>query len=419
MSATVDAAMLSSAPRFAALPPLSLYVHIPWCVRKCPYCDFNSHEARGDVPQQAYVDALLADLEMALPRIWGRKVNTIFIGGGTPSLFDAPAVDALLSGIRARVPVLPDAEVTLEANPGTFERQRFAGFYAAGVNRLSLGIQSFSAPQLAALGRIHDADEAKRAAESALMIFGNVNLDLMYALPRQTPDEALRDAATAIGFGAPHLSFYQLTLEPNTLFHRYPPPLPDDEVAADIEDAVLEALDAAGYVHYETSAHAKSGRECRHNVNYWRFGDYLGIGAGAHSKLSFPGRVVRELRWKQPKRYLDGVARGEARQEQVSVVRRDLPFEFMLNALRLTQGVPASLFAERTGLPLSAAAQPIAEAVRRGLLDPDPTLLRPTALGRRFLNDLQALFLPAERAGSPMNEARSTMTLVREPAVRP
>jgi oxygen-independent coproporphyrinogen-3 oxidase len=397
MSATVDAAMLSSAPRFAALPPLSLYVHIPWCVRKCPYCDFNSHEARGDVPQQAYVDALLADLEMALPRIWGRKVNTIFIGGGTPSLFDAPAVDALLSGIRARVPVLPDAEVTLEANPGTFERQRFAGFYAAGVNRLSLGIQSFSAPQLAALGRIHDADEAKRAAESALMIFGNVNLDLMYALPRQTPDEALRDAATAIGFGAPHLSFYQLTLEPNTLFHRHPPPLPDDDAAADIEDAVHGALAQAGYVRYETSAFARQGLQSRHNLNYWRFGDYLGIGAGAHSKLSFPDRVERELRWKQPAQYMRQVAEGAPLQERNAIGREDIGFEFMLNALRLVDGVPASLFAERTGHPLAIVARGIAEATRRGLLDPDPAWLRPTPLGRRFLTDLQSVFLPSTR----------------------
>ena len=419
MSGTlIDPATLAG-PRFTALPPLSLYVHIPWCIRKCPYCDFNSHAAGDELPEDAYVDALIADLEAALPGIWGRKVGTVFIGGGTPSLFSAASIERLLSAVRARLPVSPDAEITLEANPGTFERAKFAGFFAAGVNRLSLGVQCFDDRFLRALGRVHDAEEARRAAEAALTIFGNVNLDLMFALPEQSVDDARRDVAAALAFAPPHLSFYQLTLEPNTLFHRYPPPLPDDEVAADIEDAVLEALDAAGYVHYETSAHAKSGRECRHNVNYWRFGDYLGIGAGAHSKLSFPGRVLRELRWKQPKRYLDGVARGEARQEQVSVVRRDLPFEFMLNALRLTQGVPASLFAARTGLPLSAAAQPIAEAVRRGLLDPDPTLLRPTALGRRFLNDLQALFLPAERAGSPMNEARSTMTLVREPAVRP
>jgi oxygen-independent coproporphyrinogen-3 oxidase len=414
--ALVDPAALTG-PRFTALPPLSLYVHIPWCIRKCPYCDFNSHPAGDDLPEDAYVDALIADLEAALPGIWGRKVGTVFIGGGTPSLFSAASIERLLSAVRARVPLLPDAEITLEANPGTFERAKFAGFFAAGVNRLSLGVQSFDDRFLHALGRVHDAEEARRAAEAALTIFGNVNLDLMFALPRQSVDDARRDIAAALAFAPPHLSFYQLTLEPNTLFHRYPPSLPDDEAAADIEDAVLEALDAAGYVHYETSAHAKAGRECRHNVNYWQFGDYLGVGAGAHSKLSFPERVVRELRWKQPKRYLDEVARGNALQERASVARRDLPFEFMLNALRLTQGVPASLFAERTGLPLSAAAQPIAESVRRGLLDPDPARLRPTALGRRFLNDLQALFLPADREISA--KSGSTTTLVREPAVRP
>jgi oxygen-independent coproporphyrinogen-3 oxidase len=382
-------------PRFAALPPLCMYVHIPWCVRKCPYCDFNSHEARGEVPQDAYVEALLADLELALPRIWGRRVHSIFIGGGTPSLFDANAVDALLSGIRARVPLIPDAEVTLEANPGTFERNRFAGFYAAGVNRLSLGIQSFEPRHLAALGRIHDADEARRAAETALMIFGNVNLDLMYALPQQTVDEAARDAATAIAFGVPHLSFYQLTLEPNTLFHAHPPPLPDEDAAADIEDAVHAALQRAGYARYETSAFARPGRECRHNLNYWRFGDYLGIGAGAHSKISYPDRIERELRWKQPKQYLEQIAQRTPLQQQTRVAREDAGFEFMLNALRLIDGVPAALFAERTGYPLALVARPLEEATRRGLMDPDPQWLRPTGLGRRFLTDLQALFLPA------------------------
>jgi putative oxygen-independent coproporphyrinogen III oxidase len=384
-------------PRFAALPPLSMYVHIPWCVRKCPYCDFNSHEARGEVPQQAYVEALLTDLELSLPRIWGRKIHTVFIGGGTPSLFDAEAIDALLSGIRARVPLMPDAEITLEANPGTFERARFAGYYAAGVNRLSLGVQSFDPRHLVALGRIHDADEARRAAESALMIFGNVNLDLMYALPGQTVDEARSDAAAAIAFGTPHLSFYQLTLEPNTLFHAHPPALPDDDAAADIEDAVHSSLARAGYRRYETSAFARAGRDCRHNVNYWRFGDYLGIGAGAHSKISYPDRIERELRWKQPKQYLEQVARREPLQQRDEVTRSDAGFEFMLNALRLTDGVPATLFAERTGYSLAVIARPIGEAVKRGLLDADPKWLRPTELGRRFLTHLQALFLPDQR----------------------
>ena len=384
-------------PHFSALPPLSLYVHVPWCVRKCPYCDFNSHAAPDALPEDAYVDALVMDLEMALPSIWGRKVATVFIGGGTPSLFSAAAIDRLLGAVRARVPLSPDAEITLEANPGTFEREKFAGFYGAGVNRLSLGIQSFDDRNLRALGRIHGADEARRAAEAAMMIFGNVNFDLMFALPAQTPTDAASDVAAALAFAPPHLSFYHLTLEPNTLFHRHPPPLPDDETAADIEDAMCAALDRAGYVHYETSAHAKPGCECRHNVNYWRFGDYLGIGAGAHSKLSFPDRIVRQMRFKQPKQYLAQVARGDALQEDNAITRRDLPFEFMLNALRLTDGVPATLFAERTGMPLSIAARPIAEATRRGLLDPDPTVLRPTPLGRRFLNDLQTLFLKSPR----------------------
>ena len=437
-------------PRFSALPPLSLYVHIPWCIRKCPYCDFNSHEWRGAAPSRestppgdseaapavsvwrssrasealpegAYVDALIADLERALPGIWGRKVGTVFIGGGTPSLFSAVSIDRFLSAVRARVPLLPDAEVTLEANPGTFERKKFAGYFAAGVNRLSLGVQSFDDRFLRALGRVHDADEARRAAESALMIFGNVNLDLMFALPGQTVDDARRDVAIALSLAPPHLSFYHLTLEPNTLFHRYPPPLPDDEAAADIEDAVLGMLAQARYAHYETSAHARPGYACRHNRNYWEFGDYLGIGAGAHSKLSFADRVVRQLRWKQPSQYLEQVARGAPLQEETNVARRDLPFEFMLNALRLADGVPASLFSERTGLPISAATRAIAEAARKGLLEPDPTILKPTPLGRRFLNDLQALFL----AESPRDPTRAMprravpADAVRGPAVRP
>jgi putative oxygen-independent coproporphyrinogen III oxidase len=386
-------------PRFSALPPLALYVHIPWCMRKCPYCDFNSHEARGDLPEDAYVDALLADLEHALPSIWGRSVVSVFIGGGTPSLFGAASIDRLLAGIRARVPLRPGAEVTLEANPGTFERQKFAGFFAAGVNRLSLGIQSFDPAQLRALGRVHDADEARRAAEAALAIFGNVNFDLMYALPQQSVAGARADVAAALAFAPPHLSFYQLTLEPNTLFHRYPPPLPDEDAAADIEDAVHAMLSEAGYLHYETSAHARPGRSCAHNINYWRFGDYLGIGAGAHSKLSFADRIVRQLRWKQPRDYLARMADGRPLCEETVVTRDDVGFEFMLNALRLSGGVPAALFEQRTGYALSLVARPLEAAVRDGLLDADPTLLKPTDLGRRFLNDLQASFLSAPRRG--------------------
>src|SRR6266545_2033867 len=386
-----------SRPHFAALPPLSLYIHIPWCVRKCPYCDFNSHEAKGEVPETEYVDALFADLEFALPSIWGRRVGTVFIGGGTPSLFSAASIDHLLAGIRARVPLLPDAEITLEANPGTFEREKFAGFRDAGINRLSLGVQSFAPHHLAALGRVHDADEARTAAEAALTLFDNVNFDLMYALPSQTLDEARADVTQAVRFAPPHLSFYQLTLEPNTLFHRHPPPLPDDDLAADIEDAVHDALASAGYVHYETSAFARPGRECRHNLNYWRFGDYLGIGAGAHSKLSFAERIVRQVRHKQPKQYLAQVALGAPLAEETAVTRDDAGFEFMLNALRLTDGVAAASFAERTGFTLASIEREIAEGVARGLLDADPTLLKPTERGRRFLNDLQAIFLRDRR----------------------
>jgi len=388
----IDAAALSG-PRFAALPPLALYVHIPWCLRKCPYCDFNSHEAKGEAPEASYVEALVADLELALPSIWSRRVFSVFIGGGTPSLFSAAAIDRLLAAIRARVPLEPGAEVTLEANPGTFEREKFAGYRDAGVNRLSLGIQSFDPQHLKDLGRVHDAEEARRAADAALVIFGNVNFDLMYALPRQTVAEAEADLDAALAFSPPHLSFYHLTLEPNTLFHRYPPPLPDDETTADIEDAVHSKLDAAGYGHYETSAYARPGRECRHNLNYWKFGDYLGIGAGAHSKLSFADRVVRQVRHKQPKQYLEQIALGAPLMEDSVVKRDDIGFEFMLNALRLTEGVPSTLFAERTGYPLSLVRRGLEEAEARGLLERDPSLLRPTPLGQRFLNDLQQLFL--------------------------
>ena len=395
---------LPSTPRFDAPPPLALYVHIPWCLKKCPYCDFNSHEHadRAALPEARYVDALLADLEFALPSIWGRRVGSIFFGGGTPSLFGAEAIDRALAGIRARVPVAPDAEVTLEANPGTFEQEKFAGFKAAGVNRLSLGIQSFDPQKLRALGRVHDEREARAAAAAALAIFGNVNFDLMYALPDQTLAQARADLATALAYEAPHLSFYHLTIEPNTLFHRRPPPLPDDDTAAGIGEAIEEALVGAGYLHYETSAFARSGRECRHNLNYWRFGDYLGIGAGAHSKLSFPERVLRQVRYKQPEQYLAQVERGSPLLEEREVGRSEIGFEFMLNALRLTEGVPVSLFAERTGFPLAMIERQLAEAERRGLLERDHRQIRPTALGRRFLNDLQAQFLPpADRSRAP------------------
>jgi putative oxygen-independent coproporphyrinogen III oxidase len=399
-----------SAPHFAVLPPLSLYVHIPWCVRKCPYCDFNSHEQRGELPEAQYVEALIADLEFALPLIWGRRVSSVFFGGGTPSLFSALAIDRILGAIRARVPLAPDAEVTLEANPGTFEQQRFAQFKAAGVNRLSLGVQSFNPLHLRALGRIHDDREAHNAAAAALEIFGNVNLDLMYALPGQTPADACADAVAAVEYLPPHLSFYHLTIEPNTLFHTYPPPLPDDDVSAEIEDAIQDVLGNAGYRQYEISAFAKIGGECRHNLNYWHFGDYLGIGAGAHSKLSFAERILRQVRYKQPQQYLEAMARGAPLVEEREVTRADVGFEFMLNALRLAEGFPVALFAERTGYALSILQRPLDEAERRGLLVRDHERVRPTMLGRRFLNDLQGLFLPA---GLPSRKATAAV-MVRD-----
>ena len=403
------------APHFAALPPLALYVHIPWCLKKCPYCDFNSHERRGEIPQARYVDALLADLELALPGIWGRRVHTVFFGGGTPSLFAPEAIDRILAGVRSRVPLAPDAEITLEANPGTFERARFAGFRAAGINRLSVGVQSFEPKFLNALGRVHDADEARAAAAAAIEIFGNVNLDLMYALPGQTPADAQSDLAQALRFSPPHLSFYHLTIEPNTLFHRYPPSLPDDETAADIEDAIAATLGAAGYLHYETSAYARPGHECRHNLNYWRFGDYLGIGAGAHSKLSFPERVVRQVRHKQPQQYMEEVERGSPLAEDRTVERGEIGFEFMLNALRLTDGVPVALFAERTGFALTLVQKGLDEAERRGLIERDHQRMRPTPLGQRFLNDLQAIFLPAPDAVAAETVARPVKLVRAKP----
>ena len=404
MSVQTTPLSLPTAPRFAALPPLALYVHIPWCLKKCPYCDFNSHERRGGVagelPEVRYVDALLADLEFALPSIWGRRVSSIFFGGGTPSLFSAEAIDRALAGIRARVTVAPDAEITLEANPGTFEQAKFAGYRDAGINRLSLGVQSFDARHLKALGRVHDEREAHAAATAGLSIFDNVNFDLMYALPGQTPDDARADVQVALGYRPPHLSFYHLTIEPNTLFHRHPPPLPDDDTAAEIGDAIESALSTAGYVHYETSAFALPGRECRHNLNYWRFGDYLGIGAGAHSKLSFPGRVQRQVRYRQPDQYLAQVERGAPLLEEREVSREEIGFEFMLNALRLNDGVPVALFAERTGFPIALVVREFDEAERRGLIERDHQRIRPTTLGRRFLNDLQAIFLREVAVGS-------------------
>ena len=381
-------------------PPLSLYVHLPWCVRKCPYCDFNSHQASGELPEDAYLDALRADLESALPLIWGRKIYTVFIGGGTPSLMSARGLDRLMSDIRALLPLDGAAEITMEANPGTFEAEKFRSYRSSGINRLSIGIQSFNPQHLQALGRIHDGDQARRAIDIAQRSFDNVNLDLMYALPSQTLAEAGADLATALSFAPPHLSMYHLTMEPNTEFAKYPPALPDDDASAEMQDMIAERTAAAGFRHYEVSAYAQPGREARHNLNYWQFGDYLGIGAGAHTKLSFPHRVIRQARYKMPATYMQQTMAGNAVHQENEVSRSELGFEFMLNALRLTGGVVPRMFAERTGLSLNAIEARLDAAEAKGLLYRDHMLIRPTGLGQRFLNDLQEMFLPEEGSTS-------------------
>lgn len=383
--------------RLTALPPLSLYIHFPWCIRKCPYCDFNSHEPQGGVtaiPEPRYLAALRADLETSLPLIWGRRVETIFIGGGTPSLIGADGLARLLSDVRALLPLAADCEITLEANPGSFEAGRFAAYRDAGVTRLSIGVQSFDDEQLRALGRVHDRKQALAAVEIAQRHYPTFNLDLMYALPRQTLQQAQADVDLALSLAPPHLSLYQLTLEPNTLFAKYPPPLPDEDAAAAIHEWIEGRLDAAGYEHYEVSAYTQRGHACRHNLNYWQFGDYLGIGAGAHGKLSFPHRVVRQVRFRQPASYLDNAQRGRFVAESAEVSRADLPFEFMLNALRLNAGFPLQLFSDRTGLPLSAIEPGLTQAESRGLVVRTLGRVEPTPIGRRFLTDLQSLFLP-------------------------
>jgi putative oxygen-independent coproporphyrinogen III oxidase len=379
--------------QLTALPPLSLYVHFPWCVRKCPYCDFNSHEVKGSFPEQDYLDALRLDLEQALPLIWGRKINTIFIGGGTPSLLSAAGLDRLLSDLRTLLPFDADIEITMEANPGTFEADKFRSYRDSGINRLSIGIQSFNAQHLEALGRIHDGDQARKAVEIAHANFDNFNLDLMYALPRQTLAEAQADISTALAFAPPHLSLYHLTLEPNTLFARFPPAVPDEDASADMQDMIANMTSADGYANYEVSAYAQPGRRARHNLNYWQFGDYLGIGAGAHSKLSFPHRIVRQMRYKHPQAYLDQTRAGRPIQEEAEIGRDALGFEFMLNALRLTEGFSPNLFAERTGMSLNQIGKQLDLAEQKGMLYRDHAVIRPTDLGRRFLNDLQEIFL--------------------------
>ena len=385
-----------ASPRFSALPPLSLYVHIPWCARKCPYCDFNSHEARGELPESEYVAALIADLEQALPLVWGRRVQSVFFGGGTPSLFSARGIDAVIAAARARLPLAADAEITLEANPGSAEAAKFHAFRAAGVNRLSLGIQSFNDRHLKALGRIHDAREARAAIDLAQRIFDNVNLDLMYGLPQQSVADAQADLEAALACSPRHISAYHLTIEPNTYFHRFPPALPDDDATAAMQEAIEAMLAGADYDHYEVSAYAKRAARCYHNLNYWLFGDYLGIGAGAHGKLSFPDRILRQARWRQPRQYMESALHGRAVQEQREVGAHEVGFEFMMNALRLTDGFPLALFEERAGVPLTVALRQLDAAERRGLIERDHRRVAPTALGRRFLNDLLQLFLTNE-----------------------
>lgn len=379
-------------------PPLALYIHIPWCVRKCPYCDFNSHEARfknngHEIPEAAYVEALIADLEQATPLVWGRKIRSVFFGGGTPSLFSAESIDKILSYVRMLTPLEYGAEITLEANPGTVDTAHFAGYKAAGVNRVSLGIQSFDDRYLTALGRIHNAKQAITAVEIALQTFESVNLDIMYALPNQTKRDALSDAQTACNLQPAHLSFYHLTLEPNTAFYRTPPALPDDDASAEMQIEIEHLLAKHGYDNYETSAFAQAGKQCRHNLNYWTFGDYLGIGAGAHSKLSFHDKIIRQARHKHPKRYMENVPLGKAVEEERQLTREELSFEFMMNTLRLNNGFEKELFQTRTGMLWKAIDTRVSEACNLGFLTDTSQKITPTLKGRRFLNDLLALFL--------------------------
>jgi len=388
-------------PTLTALPPLALYIHFPWCEKKCPYCDFNSHQIKdaaaglaGGFDEQRYIKALITDLETELANTWGRQVHSIFIGGGTPSLLSAEGMDELLSAVRARVNLEPNAEITMEANPGSVETDKFAGFAKAGINRVSLGIQSFQDEQLKALGRIHNGVEAKRAVEIATKHFKSVNLDLMYGLPNQSLAAAKLDTETALSFKTPHLSFYNLTLEPNTYFANFPPKLPSDDEIDAIFEQNLELLTQAGYKRYEVSAYAQKDHECKHNLNYWRFGDYIGIGAGAHGKISYPGKITRQVRERHPETYMAAMeSKGNALIESKEIEAKDLPFEFMLNTLRLTDGVDTNTFSERTGLPLSVISKGLDEASKKGLLDENPSMLKATELGLRYLNNLQEVFL--------------------------
>lgn len=374
-------------------PPLSLYIHIPWCVRKCPYCDFNSHEAKQAIPEEAYVDALIQDLEQATPLIWGRKIHSVFFGGGTPSLFSGASIDKILSHVRMLTPLEYGAEITLEANPGTVDTAHFQAYKEAGVNRVSLGIQSFDDRYLKALGRIHDTEQAQQAAALAIETFERVNLDVMYALPEQTLEDALRDAKIACDLSPAHLSFYHLTLEPNTPFHRTPPSLPDDDTSATMQEEIEAYLAQQGYQNYETSAFAKPGLQCKHNLNYWTFGDYLGIGAGAHSKLSFHDKLIRQARHKHPKRYMEFVPQGKAVDQEWVITPDELGFEFMMNTLRLNGGFATDLFHQRTGLPLMSIEKSLHKAIQQGLITHQHSRITPTLKGRRFLNNLLEIFL--------------------------
>ncbi len=374
-------------------PPLSLYIHIPWCVKKCPYCDFNSHESRSEIPEKRYVAALIADLEQSVPRVYGRKIKSVFFGGGTPSLFSAESIDEILGAVRMLTPLDYGAEITLEANPGTVDTAHFAGYKQAGVNRVSLGIQSFNADYLKALGRIHDDKQAIAAAELALSTFERVNLDVMYALPNQSLKDALADAKMAVKLNPDHLSFYHLTLEPNTPFHRTPPSLPSDDLSADMQEQIEILLAENGYEHYETSAFCKPNSQARHNLNYWQFGDYLGIGAGAHSKLSFHDKITRETRHKNPKAFIENAENGNAVDNTWLIERADLGFEFMMNALRLSNGFDKSLFQERTGMPWEEISMRVAAALKKGLITQDLQKITPTLLGQRYLNNLLEIFL--------------------------
>ncbi len=385
--------MRSGTLQLGALPPLSLYVHLPWCLKKCPYCDFNSHEVAAEMPEQRYIDALIADLESSLPLIWGRTVHSIFIGGGTPSLFSPKAIDRLLADIRARLRLTPDCEITLEANPGTFEKDRFRAFRSAGVTRLSIGVQSFDDRHLKVLGRVHDRAQAIAAVEEAAQAFDTFNLDIMYALPGQTLQNLEQDIQTALALGPPHISIYHLTIEANTYFAKFPPVIPEEDEAYAMLDKITEITEGAGLQRYEVSAYAKAGHRCFHNLNYWQFGDYLGIGAGAHSKLSFAHRVVRQVRFREPKLYMDKALEGRAVTQETEVSRAELPFEFMLNALRLKEGFKLQDFVEKTGLPFTAITQGLEEAERKGLIERDFVRVKPTERGFDFLNDLQSLFL--------------------------